>query len=312
MERERERERHRLSLEQLEANRRLLHQELKDKMNPLVFRNEGHPRDRERERELEVLRTREKLMLERERFYAMERLAEERKRKFSSEPEFQFGGPVRRSSPPMGRSSIDREEYERRKRLKLSSGSPSPTSGISKHALPQPQPAAIHTSPGAEGARKEERPPRSSPKAHGPMLPHLREGQDKENPGDPRMGRARDLEMLLSRGHGGPGAHSGPNIPGVPFFDSRESVWLRERAIRLNQEEMIRKRPLNPSGSMSGFMPPKGGSGPPRGGNEPGRTGKKDEENLNSCSVCKREASFLCSGCQSSWYCSPECQVNTL
>lgn len=305
MERERERERHRLSLEQLEANRRLLHQELKDKMNPLVFRSEGQSRSRERERELEVLRTREKLLLERERFYAMERLADERKRKFSGEQEFQLGMTGRRVSPPNARLSVDREEHERRKRLKLSSCSPSPTSGISsKLAVAHSQLPVSRTSPGTDALRKEEGPPRSSPKSHGSVLPHMREVQEKDDADDQRIRRNRDLETILNRGAT---VHNGPNVPGGPFFDSRESMWLRDRAIRLNQEEINRKRPINPSEIMAGFMPPKGGISLPQGHKELGRAGKKDN---NSCSVCKREASFLCSGCQSSWYCSPECQVS--
>ena len=36
---------------------------------------------------------------------------------------------------------------------------------------------------------------------------------------------------------------------------------------------------------------------------------KKRTKLLRMCDVCSKEASFLCSGCQKAWYCSPKCQV---
>ena len=41
----------------------------------------------------------------------------------------------------------------------------------------------------------------------------------------------------------------------------------------------------------------------------PTEPAKKRSKTPRLCDVCNKEASFLCSGCQKAWYCSPECQV---
>lgn len=274
-----------MSLEQIDANRRLLHAELKDKVNPLVFSKERAIRA-ERERELEALRARE-LMLDRERFKVMDRLSEERKRKRPGEGDVPFALLGQRTSPPsFGRAPIDREEYERLKRLRLAPVSSLASFHPGSHRL------AIGVSHHVEVKGKDDRVLLSPAKTHS-MLPSQRRPELENDKVEMRLARPRDLDF-------------GSKGTGIMLAE-REAMWLREheRAIRV-QEELNRKRAgIHGATGMPGFIPPKGADVlPPRDGSR-----KSEEEGVNRCSVCKRDASFLCSGCQSAWYCSSECQV---
>ncbi|XP_032241788.2 uncharacterized protein LOC5516107 isoform X1 [Nematostella vectensis] len=236
MERERDRERHRLSLEQIDANRRLLHAELKDKVNPLVLNRDLGPRDREKE--IAALRARERLM-------TMERMNEERKRKLD-EPE---GIPGRRMSSPQFGHPLDRAEYERAKRLKT--GVEPPT------GMPRVLPAG-----------------------------HPLEGKPKDD-------RGRSIELDLGK------------PPGAVM--DRE-IWMRERERALRAREELSRMKVGLPPHVQGFGTPKDRpDGPPREGVA---RPKGEEDGVNLCSVCKRDASFLCSGCQGAWYCSAECQLS--
>ncbi|XP_031553369.1 uncharacterized protein LOC116290474 isoform X2 [Actinia tenebrosa] len=266
IEREREKERHRLSLEQIDVNRRLLQAELKEKVNPLVLNREIGPRDREKE--MAALRERERLMIERERYVAFERLnAEERKRRRDAgELEGPFGLPGRHmSSPPFGRLTD-----ERAKRMRMSNDEHIPTSST------HPPHMGSHPSNSFENKTKDDR--RSSPK--GPM--------------EQRLGRPLDLDL--------------PNKAATAsMFDA---MWMRERerALRAREELSRMQGKAPPSNHVSGFNSTKER---PEGVAREGETrGKPDEEGVNLCSVCKRDASFLCSGCQGAWYCSAECQLS--
>lgn len=269
MEREREKERHRLSLEQIDVNRRLLQAELKEKVNPLVLNREIGPRDREKE--MAALRARERLMIERERHMVFERLVEERRRKRDAgelDGPFMLGG-RHIASPPYGRAL---NEFERAKRMRMEDHIITPSS---YGPLMTPQ-----SSNSFEKKPKDDR--LSSPK--GPV--------------DPRLARHLDLEMANK-------------APGAMM--DREALWLRERErVMRAKEELSRMQPKathsHTSHLPAAFANAKDRPDPiPRDPAE--SSGKPEEDGVNLCSVCKRDASFLCSGCQGAWYCSTECQV---
>lgn len=269
MEREREKERHRLSLEQIDVNRRLLQAELKEKVNPLVLNREIGPRDREKE--MAALRARERLMLERERHMAFERLAEERRRKRDAgEMDGPFLLPGRHlPSPPYGRAL---SEFERAKRMRFDEHL-STSSSFSSLLTPHPA-NSFHTKP------KDDR--LASPKGST----------------DQRIGRPLDLDL------------SNKNASSVL---ERDALWLRERERVMRAKEELSRIQPKVSHSLTNHLPAFVNSkdrseGVPR---ESDSIGKPEDENVNLCSVCKRDASFLCSGCQGAWYCSTECQVTT-
>lgn len=220
---------------------------------------------------MEALRVRERLMIERERHMAMERLMEERKRKRDAgelDGPFLIGG--RHMAPsPYGRAL---SEFERAKRMR-----------IDEHMLSASPYGSLITQQSSnsfDNKSKEER--LSSPK--GGM--------------EPRLGRPLDLDLA--------------NKTGGPMAD-REALWLRERerVMRAKEElSRIQSKPAHTNHHPAAFTSAKDRPEPvPRDGVE--SSGKTDEDGMNSCSVCKREASFLCSGCQGAWYCSTECQVRS-
>lgn len=266
MEREREKERHRLSLEQIDVNRRLLQAELKEKVNPLVLNREIGPRDREKE--MAALRARERLMIERERHMAFERLVEERRRKRDAgemEGPFLPGG-RRLPSPTYGRP-ID---FERIKRMRLDDQ----TSSYSSLMTSQ-------TSGSFDSKPKDDR--LTSPK------------------GDQRHGRSVELDLT--------------NTNSTSSVMDRETLWLRERERVMRAKEELSRLQPKVSHSLTGHMPTAFVNNKERHETvprDPESAGKQPEEDgVNLCSVCKRDASFLCSGCQGAWYCSTECQVIT-
>lgn len=212
-----------------------------------------------------ALRERERMMLERERFVAFERLnAEERKRKRDAgELEGPFGLPGRHiSSPPFVRLA----DFERVKRMRMSNDEQNPAS--SSH----PPHMGSYLSNPFENKAKDDR--HSSPK--GPM--------------EQRLGRPLDLDM--------------PNKAAASMLDA---MWMRERALRAREEQgRLQGKPPS-TNHVSGFSSTK--ERPEGVAREVEARGKPDEEGVNLCSVCKRDASFLCSGCQGAWYCSAECQV---
>ena len=286
---ERERERQRLNLEQIEANRRLLHAELKDKVNPLVFSKDHQLRMEQKRDHMDAMRVREKRMADRERLLFIERVAQERKRRFS-EIDSHSGILMRHPSPTQYSHGTEREEYERIKRLKLSASSVS-SSASGQHSK--------HLSPSALTLERKE-PHISSTKDH--IVNSASQVRDKLNEStDTRVSRLRENELVS-------------NISNSAATFERDSLWHRnrEQPVRSAHGVIDRKRAGVHSGAaLHGFVQqPKGGPLVPQREESKGGAGRTEDDGVNRCSVCKRDASFLCSGCQSAWYCSSECQVS--
>lgn len=268
MEREREKERHRLSLEQIDVNRRLLQAELKEKVNPLVLNREIGPRDREKE--MAALRARERLMIERERHMAFERLVEERRRKRDAgELEGPFVPAGRHlPSPPYGRAL---GEFGA-KRLRLDEQILTPASYGSL--------MASQAANAFDSKAKDDR--LTSPKG----------GADQ------RLGRPLELELQ----------NKNPSS-----ILEREALWLRERERVMRAKEELSRLQPKVSHSHTSHLPAafvnskERPEAVPRDSESSGK--QPEDDSVNLCSVCKRDASFLCSGCQGAWYCSTECQV---
>lgn len=270
-----------MSLEQIEANRRLLHAELKDKVNPLVFSKEHQLRMEQKREHIDAMRAREKRLADRERFMFMERIAEERKRRFS-ELDSHGGILIRHSSPPRFGPLADREEYERVKRLKLSEVSVS-SPGLAQHSK--------HSSTNLLHSERKE------PKNHHILTSSQGREKSSETP-DARINRQRENELVKQSTNS-------------TLYD-RDTIWHRNRGQGGRaQESMEQKRKsLHSEASLHGFMPLKGGTLMSQREDGKGPAGKHDDDDVNRCSVCKRDASFLCSGCQAAWYCSSDCQVD--
>lgn len=239
---------------------------------------------------MDALRAREKRIADRERLLFMERIAEERKRRFS-ELDSHGGILMRHTSPPQFGHVVDREEYERVKRLKLSEPPISAPGSVqhSKHL----NSSALHS--------ERQEPRTSSPKNDILNPSQVREKSNELS--DARITRGRENELVRKSSNSA-------------MFE-RDSIWHRNRELAARTQGgiggMDHKRPSMHSGaSFHRFMPPKVGPLLSKREEGKGSAGKPDDDTItiNLCSVCKREASFLCSGCQSAWYCSSDCQLS--
>ena len=236
---------------------------------------------------MDAMRVREKRMADRERLLFMERVAQERKRRFS-EIDSHSGILMRHPSPPQYSHGTEREEYERVKRLKLSAPSVS-SSASGQHSK--------HLSPSVLTLERKE-PHISSPKDH--IVNSASQVRDKLNEStDTRVSRPRENELVSNTSNG------------AAIFE-RDSLWHRNREQPIRSHGVIdRKRAgVHPVAALHGFVQSKGGPLIPQREESKGGAGRAEDDGVSRCSVCKRDASFLCSGCQTAWYCSSECQVS--